>query len=247
MRCTELKKCRRVGALATGARHAFRQGREGLRDVFASVHNPPLITPPRTRKAAEDAADDVEEVERLRADVINLSGSLETLRSTLASYYRALCAMESRFPLSKSGSGVRLSLAWYDAFRPTKRTEQASLALEKAAVLFNAAAVQSQIALACDRKTDAGLKDSARAFQEAAGLFALLKTDASLSVERPSPVDLLPETADMLEKLMLAQAQECVYEKALADGKSAALLARLACQVARYYDECGRLLRAGPL
>lgn len=64
------------------------------------------------------------------------------------------------------------------------------------------------------------------AVQEAAGAFAFLRDEASLKMDTPRPADLGPEAAAMLERLMLAQAQECVFEKALADKKSPALLAR---------------------
>jgi hypothetical protein len=40
-------------------------------------------------------------------------------------------------------------------------------------------------------------------------------------------VDISPECAAMLEKLCLAQAQECTFEKARQDGKKPAVLARL--------------------
>ena len=62
--------------------------------------------------------------------------------------------------------------------------------------------------------------------QEAAGAFANLRDVASLRVEQPRPVDISPECATMLERLCLAQAQECIFEKARADGKSPAILAR---------------------
>ena len=42
----------------------------------------------------------------------------------------------------------------------------------------------------------------------------------------PRPVDLSLECCTMLEKLMLAQAQECFYEKATRDNKSPGIVAR---------------------
>ena len=62
--------------------------------------------------------------------------------------------------------------------------------------------------------------------QEAAGAFAHLRDVAALRVEQPRPVDISPECASMLERLCLAQAQECIFEKARADNKSSAILAR---------------------
>ena len=80
-------------------------------------------------------------------------------------YYRALSLMETRFPVGSDSEHVRLAFTWYDSFRPSKKTEQASIYYEKACVLFNMGAVLTQLALAADRGSDAGLKDAARRFQ----------------------------------------------------------------------------------
>lgn len=48
----------------------------------------------------------------------------------------------------------------------------------------------------------------------------------SLKLDAPRPVDLLPECCTLLEGLMLAQAQECAYRKAVLDAKSPLTLAR---------------------
>ncbi|KAL6777540.1 HLM1 [Auxenochlorella protothecoides x Auxenochlorella symbiontica] len=198
-------------------------------------------------QAAEEAGDDMQEIQSLRDDIVNLSGSLQHLRRTLSKYYRMLALMESRFPLSRSREGVNLTFSWADAFKPSKRAEQASLDFERAAILFNLGAVASQQGLACERRSEAGLRESARVFQEAAGYFAALREGPCLRIERPAPMDLTPEAADMLCHMMLAQAQECVFEKAAADRKSPALLARLSKQVSSYYDDCSRLLTSAPL
>ena len=62
--------------------------------------------------------------------------------------------------------------------------------------------------------------------QEAAGAFVTLRDGPSLKVEQPRPNDISPECAAMLEKLCLAQAQECTFEKARQDKKNPAVLAR---------------------
>lgn len=196
---------------------------------------------------AHDAADDLATVQQLRNDVVGLTGSLPDLRETLARYYKALTVMETRFPISKDRGHVMLSFTWYDAFRASKRAEQYSIHFEKAAVMFNLGAVLTQQALACDRTQDQGMKDAAKKFQEAAGAFAHLRDVASLRVEQPRPVDISPECASMLERLCLAQAQECIFEKARADKKSSAIMARLTKQVSAFYDDVLRLLSGAPL
>lgn len=72
--------------------------------------------------------------------------------------------------------------------------------------------------------------------KEAAGAFANLRDVASLRVEQPRPVDISPECASMLERLCLAQAQECIFEKARADSKSPAILARFGLQCMMHPD-----------
>ena len=73
--------------------------------------------------------------------------------------------METRFPISRESGQVHISFVWYDAFRHSKKTEQCSIHFEKAAVLFNLAAILTQQALNADRATDAGRKEAAKFFQ----------------------------------------------------------------------------------
>jgi programmed cell death 6-interacting protein len=60
-------------------------------------------------------------------------------------------------------------------------------------------------------------------------------------------VDVSPECAGMLEKLMLAQAQECFFEKVIAGGKPPALCSKVARQVGIFYEEAYAALSAPPL
>ena len=45
-------------------------------------------------------------------------------------YYRALSSIETRFPISKDAGHVHVSFIWFDAFRPSKRAEQVTMALQ---------------------------------------------------------------------------------------------------------------------
>jgi programmed cell death 6-interacting protein len=199
------------------------------------------------RRAAEDAADDLGELEALRATVA-AGAPAPGLRDALARYHRALCAMEARFPFSGAPGHVDVAFAWHDAFQGKRRPDaQQSVFFEQAAVVFNLGAALSQGALAVDRAAPGGLMESARLFQEAAGAFAFLREGAAPRVDAPCPIDVSPECAGMLERLMLAQAQECVLERAAADGKAPATLARVAKHAAALYDDVSRALAARPL
>ncbi|KAG2490070.1 hypothetical protein HYH03_011535 [Edaphochlamys debaryana] len=199
-------------------------------------------------READDAADDLERVQSLRAEVAQLqTGTQPSARETLAKYYRYLCAVETRFPISKEKGQAQVSFVWFDAFRPSRRTAQTNIHYEKAAVLFNLASLASQQGLSSDRTSADGLTAACKLFQEACGAFQQLREVESGKTEAPRPLDISTECALLLEKLMLTQAQECVYHKAVVDKKSPNVLARLAKQTGTMYDEVERLFNAPSL
>ncbi|CAN6287850.1 unnamed protein product [Urochloa humidicola] len=217
-----------------------------LRLYIASVYS---------EREAAAADDDLSVVRDLRAAVEQPSlpdpSSLEQRRDALLAYARALALVEPRFPISPDRAHVHsLTFTWHDAFKGNKKCALASIHLEKAAVLFNLGAVYSQIALAADRSTDVGIRTACGAFQSAAGAFTWLRecgVAAKAVAAGGTTVDVTPECAGMLEKLMLAQAQECFFEKVIAGGKPPALCSKVARQVGIFYEEAYAALSAPPL
>ncbi|KAL5991944.1 hypothetical protein ACLOJK_012856 [Asimina triloba] len=203
-----------------------------------------------SEREAHNLEDDLQAVRLMRSDVERPSDSPDARRDLLHSYYRALCVMESRFPISPDRDHINaISFTWCDAFKPNKKATQQNIHLEKAALLFNLGAVYSQIALSADRTSANGLKQACSSFQSSAGAFAFLKDNesAKAAVGGAATVDLSGECAGMLEKLMLAQAQECFFEKVIADGKPPGLCAKVARQVGIYYEEAHAALNLPPL
>ncbi|GBF94332.1 hypothetical protein Rsub_06954 [Raphidocelis subcapitata] len=197
---------------------------------------------------ASDAEDDLAAVQALRAELVAAQGAAQGVkRETLIKYHHALTNIETRFPISSERGHVRLPFVWADAFRPSKKASQANIHFEKAAVLFNLAAVISQSALQVERGTADGLTRACKLFQESAGLFAHLREHEANKVDAPAPVDVSPECCGLMERLMLAQAQECVYHKAVTDGKSPAVAARLAKQAATMYSEVAAAFNGPPI
>lgn len=196
-----------------------------------------------------DNEDDLRTVQEMRSEAEKASESQEGRRDLLQRYYRALCVMESRFPISNEREHVNtLSFTWFDAFKPGKKAYQQNIHFEKASIIFNLGAVQSQIALGADRSTPAGIKQACNCFQAAAGAFAFLRDNISMKASAgSSTVDISVESAGMLERLMLAQAQECFFEKAIADQKPASLCGKIARQVGLYYEEAYAALVLPPL
>lgn len=71
-------------------------------------------------------------------------------------YYRAASLVESRFPISKDKSNIQVAFTWTDSFLPKKKVRQSSIHFDKAAVLFNLAALLSQRASNIDTSTSEG-------------------------------------------------------------------------------------------
>ncbi|XP_008776264.2 vacuolar-sorting protein BRO1-like [Phoenix dactylifera] len=205
-----------------------------------------------SEREAQANEDDLQTVRQMRSDLESPSStasSPELRRDLLQHYFRALALIEPRFPISPDRAHVHsLAFTWHDAFKANKKVSLPSIHIEKAAVLFNLAAVYSQIALSADRSSAAGLKQACNSFQAAAGAFAFLRDHvAAKAVAAGATLDVSPECAFMLERLMLAQAQECFFEKVIADAKPPGLCSKVARQVGLYYEEAYAALNASPL
>ncbi|KAJ4974517.1 hypothetical protein NE237_007691 [Protea cynaroides] len=202
-----------------------------------------------SEREAQNLEDDLQAVKQMRSGLERPSESLDVRRDLLLNYYKVLCVMESRFPISPDKEHVNtITFIWYDTFKNKNKASQQNIHLEKAAVLFNLGAVHSQIAISADRSTASGRVQASKSFMASAGAFAFLRDNASMKASiGQSTLDISAECAGMLERLMLAQAQECVFEKVIAEGKSPGLCAKISRQVGIYYEEAFAALNVAPL
>ncbi|KAN0003706.1 hypothetical protein ACTFIZ_009849 [Dictyostelium cf. discoideum] len=180
----------------------------------------------------------------LREDVRNLQERTETSKEMVWKYYSILSSLELRFPISENN--VRISFPWTDSYRQRKSTLY-SIYFERASVLFNYGSIVSQIASSTNRSNIEGVKKACNQFQLAAGVFNKLREYASLHPECSTSADFSSESLQALVTIMLAQAQECIYEKASMDNLSDSILSKLAAQVAEYYDTFNQFLNSNSL
>ena len=170
---------------------------------------------------ADACGEDFGEAQRLRdaaaeACARDDGGATEALRG----YYRALCAMESRIPISASAEHAVVEFSWRDSGRGARASPRAvtraDVQYEKCAVLYNYAAALSRSGARLGQNADAeGVKRAAAAFQASAGAFEMLADVAERKLSGGAPsVDLSREHCDVMIKLQLAQAQECFFLKA---------------------------------
>ncbi|XP_047443821.1 rhophilin-1 isoform X2 [Mugil cephalus] len=124
----------------------------------------------------------------------------------LMEYYNQLYYLDQRFFPAHRNLGVHFH--WYDSLTGVPSCQRA-LAFEKGSVLFNIAALYTQIGARQDRSAAAGIDRAVDAFQRAAGAFNYLKENFS---NAPS-LDMSGPSLCMLVRLMIAQVQECVFER----------------------------------
>ncbi|KAK4484184.1 hypothetical protein RD792_011406 [Penstemon davidsonii] len=220
-------------------------------DLYRPLRN--FIVINYSEREAQNLEDDLQTLKQLRSDIERGgtgADSPQARRDVLQNYYKALCAVESRFPISPDKDHVNtLTFTWFDAFKNKLKASQQNIHLEKAAVLFNLGSVHSQIGLSSDRSTVEGRRQASHSFIAAAGAFAFLRDNVAMkaSVGNSTTVDVSVECVGMLERLMLAQAQECVYENTIAKGSSPGVCAKISRQAGLFYEEALAALTVAPL
>ncbi|KAF1385303.1 hypothetical protein PFLUV_G00106330 [Perca fluviatilis] len=119
---------------------------------------------------------------------------------------KELMELRQRFFPQHRNLGVHFH--WYDSLTGVPSCQR-TLAFEKGSVLFNIGALYTQIGARQDRSVTAGIDRAVDAFQRAAGAFNYLKENFS---NAPS-LDMSGPSLCMLVRLMIAQVQECVFER----------------------------------
>lgn len=93
-------------------------------------------------KIAEEQTEGLAKLNQTRDWVLtNSKKADEVSLENVKSYLRMLGAVEARFPIRETH--VNLDFTWYDSFKPTKKFSLHRVEAERAAVLFNYAAMES--------------------------------------------------------------------------------------------------------
>ncbi|XP_073515861.1 rhophilin-2 [Phyllobates terribilis] len=162
---------------------------------------------------SEDGADYENEL----ADLMDLRQACRTPSrdeaglEMLTSYFQQLGFLENRFFPSSRNMGILFT--WYDSFTGVP-VSQPNISLEKASILFNMAALYTQIGTRSNRQTKTGLEEAVTMFQKAAGVLGYLKETFT---HTPS-YDMSPAMLGALIKMFLAEAHECYFEKLIVAG-----------------------------
>ncbi|PPQ95240.1 hypothetical protein CVT26_014931 [Gymnopilus dilepis] len=143
--------------------------------------------------------------------------------------------------LTKLPADIQLSIPYAPAFLPDAiPIALRNLLFERASVLFNLAALYSQLAASQDRSASEGIKRAASYYQQAAGTLGFLQSSVIPKLtyapdDEQIPLDLSSGFIKGLEWLMLAQAQECTWQLAKISQYRNSLIAKIAAATSTLY------------
>lgn len=134
---------------------------------------------------------------------------------------------------------IGVEFSWYPAlgYNIDRLVVENNLKFELANVMFNLAALYSQLAMSANRASADGLKIACNNFSLAAGVLKHLKEEIIPELRTSPPEDMDDDTLECLQSLMLAQAQECFWARARGNGTKDALVAKLAAKVSDLYSQ----------
>ncbi|KAH7061457.1 ALIX V-shaped domain binding to HIV-domain-containing protein [Macrophomina phaseolina] len=166
---------------------------------------------------------DLEAIDALRSGAIHAVEPHQSGIRKLQAYAAQLVWIGGKFPVD-----IGVDFSWYPAlgYNVQRPVSENNIRFELANVLFNLAAMYSQLATSTNRTTADGLKLACNYFCLAAGVLSHLKVN-----------DMDTVTLESLEHLMLAQAQECFWQKAVKDGLKDASISKLAAKVSDLYSD----------
>ncbi|XP_065828636.1 rhophilin-2-like [Oscarella lobularis] len=153
----------------------------------------------------DDFSQPLEEINRMR-EMTQQPGRDKAGLELLYEYCNQLHFLDKRFYPTQGFAG-QVYFQWFDLWVGTAAAQQ-STAFEKANVMFNIAALYSQLAIEQNRSTKDGLEEAVHLFEQAAGVLMLL---GQAFVNAPS-LDISKPSVDFLYSLMIAQAHECSWE-----------------------------------
>lgn len=186
---------------------------------------------------------DLQAVRNLRNNISNLKNEQvnNNDETVCVQYYLQLSNVIKKFP------DECVEFSWYGTlgYGRSGPTRSRSLRIEQLNILYQLGSYFSQAALMESRYSDDGLKKSCSYLQAAAGCFDSMILQIQKENEKETgmiriPRDLQPETLQFLKSLMIAQAQETIWQKSLASGMKDSVIARLSIQTSEYYSTAAK-------
>lgn len=136
---------------------------------------------------------------------------------------------------------IGADFTWYPSlgYNTERPIVHNNLQFERMNIIYNLAALYSQLAISSNRNDTDGLKTAANYFNHAAGVLTHLKNEIIPELRTTPPDDMDEHSLESLIQLQLAQSQECFWMKAVMDRYKDASIAKLAARVSDLYNLAG--------
>ncbi|XP_017769323.1 PREDICTED: tyrosine-protein phosphatase non-receptor type 23 [Nicrophorus vespilloides] len=154
----------------------------------------------------------------------------------LKKYYCQLHFLKSRFPMEENQVAAAY-FSWKDDYTKMASSVQ-DINFELMSILINIGSLHSKLGAEDSRNTPEGMKMACTHFQCAAWAFQTVRDNYSRLIH------LIMSSSDQIKGMQiicLAQAQECILEKSLLDNRKATIIAKIAVQLAEYYNRALQL------
>ncbi|KAI8615588.1 BRO1-like domain-containing protein [Chytriomyces sp. MP71] len=163
----------------------------------------------------------------------------------LTEYYAQLVFINHKFDLN--AKKMHQSFGWYEAFSTERLVLSPCIHFEMAAVLYNIAAIYSQLACTQPLWSIHGKKLAADYFKKSAGIFIYLRDTHSqrIQVRLDKTSDLTETSLNAAAQIMSAQAMECYFDKANEDKKSSPVMSKISAQTADFFDLAVKFSKEG--
>ncbi|KAI9338102.1 BRO1-like domain-containing protein [Zopfochytrium polystomum] len=154
----------------------------------------------------------------------------------LLRYFAQLLHMEEKFAFQTKK--VQIEFFWFEAFAADRKVIATCIQYEKAAVLYNVAAVLCQLGCAQRLWTKDGKRNASIYFQKAAGVLLFVRDTLCqrFQLKLDTASDLSEKTLTAAAQLMLAQAMECYLDKAYEDGARSTVISMISAQTADFFE-----------
>ncbi|KAI2642140.1 pH-response regulator protein palA/RIM20 [Xylaria nigripes] len=179
---------------------------------------------------------DLDTIDALRKDAVNVREPHPSGIVKLQAYAAHLVWISGKFPIDIGADFTWYPSLGYNVEQPVVRN---NLQFERANVMFNLAALYSQLAVNSNRNDTDGLKAASSYFNHAAGVLTHLKNEVIPELRTTAPDDMDQNSLEALIQLQLAQSQECFWLKAVMDRYKDASIAKLAAKVSDLYNLAG--------
>ena len=127
-----------TAAATTNIMLAIYEKKTNSLDLYRPLRNYIVIN--YGEREAQNLEDDIQPFKELRTDIERgptQADSLPARRDLLQKYYRALCAVESRFPISPDKDHIStVTFTWFDAFKNKQKAAQQNIHLGKISIFF---------------------------------------------------------------------------------------------------------------